>query len=129
MISTFFRGTFVWAAFTIYTGLVFWFAVQPGAKLHPFFGQHDKSLHALEFGVLFLLAVSAFYRSTLRSLRPLWRWAMSYALVVGVATELLQTAIPGRQASWLDLAADFSGAGLMMGILWSCRDRLPPETF
>lgn len=72
----------------------------------------DKLIHGALFAVCGALVVKGW-------LEPLGRWQWMYLFLVcyGVATELLQSFIPGRGASIGDLVADCIGAGL--GVTWA----------
>ena len=119
----------VWPFFISYTFLVFFLAVQPGRNISPFFSQHDKLLHALEYAFLFGAATAAFYRSFIGRRFAAAHAAMVYCLAIATATELLQLAVPTREASFLDFVADASGAGAAMGVLWCWKHKLPGGLF
>jgi VanZ family protein len=70
----------------------------------------DKVYHVLEYaGLGFLLARAL--RATLRVREPVWAAMMTIGIggLVGLADELHQRVVPGREASVLDLMADLAG--------------------
>lgn len=89
--------------------LVAWFAFSPSAGIDAF--EHvDKVKHVLAFGCLATVASLGWTATTTNR----GRIALSL-LLYGAFIELVQSAIPGRTASWLDLLAD--GAGIAGGLL------------
>lgn len=67
---------------------------------------NDKLGHTLVYGVNGLLAAAAFPSS------PSLGWALAGLLAMGSGLELLQTALPRREGSWLDAGANAIGLGL-----------------
>lgn len=122
-----FRTLLAWGWLVGYTALVFHLAVRPLPRLPELFGQFDKSLHALEYALLFWAASAAFLRSPLGAGAAYA--ALAYAVFVGALTEILQASVPGRSADAFDCVADFSGAGVALGVLWCWRHRLPAALF
>ena len=71
----------------------------------------DKVLHAMAYGVLGLTWCWALASPA----RPAWRTALlafGVALTWGLSDEYHQSYVPGRFASWGDVAADAGGAAL-----------------
>jgi len=66
----------------------------------------DKVLHVLAFSFVSALSLMAF-----RQKRSILR-ALAVIVLVGIASEAGQLLVPGRQASLLDLLADFVGVAL-----------------
>jgi len=87
----------------------------------------DKIAHAAAFGLLTLLL--------LRYLRSIgfangWRILLGVGLTItamGVLDEWVQSSVPGRTASPMDVLADVAGAGfsVFLCFLWPAK---PPET-
>lgn len=73
----------------------------------------DKLAHLLTFA---LIGGASGMASGTRGWRLL-AWCMSGALAIGVMDELHQTSLPGRSASWADLAADAAGGMLGAALL------------
>lgn len=73
--------------------------------------QHDKIGHFLAYAALAACAWLAFRNRT----------AVALCFAYGALFELIQSMIPGRDASWLDMAANGTGvaAGVTAGILFS----------
>ena len=88
------RALLAWGWLVCYTALVFHLAVRPLPRLPELFGQFDKSLHALEYALLFWAASAAFLRSPLGAGAAYA--ALAYAVFVGALTEILQASVPGR---------------------------------
>ncbi|HHO48258.1 MAG TPA: hypothetical protein ENN06_07370 [Desulfobacteraceae bacterium] len=93
-------------------GIIFLLSHQPGPDVRlPRVPGIDKLLHALAYGVLAGTAVYAFPPETRRR-RTLGVGlaVVIFCLLHGLADEFHQSFIPGRTASWADLAADAAGA-------------------
>jgi VanZ family protein len=73
----------------------------------------DKGLHALSFAFLTILSFVAFRRTTALLA------ALGCVLVVGLASEALQSLVPGRTGSLEDVAANLIGMaiGIVVGLL------------
>ena len=78
----------------------------------PPFPYFDKVAHAGMWAVMSLLGVASV--STRRRLL----WIVGFLCVLGLATESIQTLVPGRSFEWLDLAADCAGALLIAAVAW-----------
>ncbi|MBN2808368.1 MAG: VanZ family protein [Deltaproteobacteria bacterium] len=104
--------------FLLYCLLIFWLSAQSDlTRLSPF-AVPDKIAHLLEyagFGFL-LLRLLSFVKPD----RPIVQhliWVLTAALLYGLSDEIHQYFVPGREFSWMDLAAD--GAGGYLGArLW-----------
>lgn len=103
-------------------------AVFAFSKVDPIlpFVDADKFNHLLAFGSM-AFAASCAQATGSRA----WRSTMLGALGYGGFIELVQSQIPGRQASWADLAADLAGAALGIALVaalrrWWPREALPP---
>jgi VanZ family protein len=89
--------------------VVAWFAFTPSAGTDPFVNA-DKVKHVLAFACLAGAAALGWPGSPSTGLR------IAGALVFyGAFIEVVQSFIPGRDASWLDLAAD--AVGIAAGLL------------
>ena len=98
-----------WGPAVAYALLIFYASSKPG--LNPPFNIWDKLAHAIEFGILAALVWRAIGGSFFAA-ASLPR-AAAYLLccaVYGVLDEIHQAFVPGREASFLDAAADFTGA-------------------
>ena len=89
--------------------VVAWFAFSPAVGTDAF--EHlDKLKHVLAFGCLATVASLGWTATTTA------RCGIALSLLLyGAFIELVQSAIPSRTASWLDLLAD--GAGIAGGLL------------
>lgn len=108
------------------------YLVVQGALLTPeeipawFIHLNDKVVHGIEYALLFLAAVNAFYRAV-------WTWihahvarnGLIYCAVLGAVTECLQFLVPGRGVAFTDWLADVSGACLGM-LVWKIVQRIRP---
>ncbi len=76
------------------------------------FPHSDKLIHAIEFGVLGMLAVRALGKGTAWSLTPKEAivGAVMFCLAFGALDEVHQSYVPGRYSEFLDLFADVGGA-------------------
>ena len=79
-----------------------------------------SSLHLLAFGWTLL----CWFWALPREWRPrsVLIAACSITIALGVLTEVLQTYTLDRHASWLDLAANISGAVAAAWLIWTRRD-------
>lgn len=118
-----------WVLCSGYTGLIIWLAVQPPGRIPPWVARFDKLFHALQYAVLFLVALPAFYSSFVRRFCSAAFASFLYVALIGLLTEFLQSYTGARDASVGDLAADLVGAGTAMGFLWFYRQCLPEGVF
>jgi VanZ family protein len=81
----------------------------------------DKADHVIAFVVLALLAVAAFPQ-----LSP-GRQLVPALLGYGASLELIQSLLPTRSGSLLDLAADAVGVALGLGLIALLQPRLAPK--
>jgi VanZ family protein len=96
--------------------VVAWFAFTPSTATE-LFDQADKVKHVLAFGCLAGTAALGWPAGRPSGLR------IACALVLyGAFIEVVQSFIPGRDASWLDLAAD--AVGIAAGLLAAQAARL-----
>lgn len=114
-----------WLPVLVYATVVLVVGAQP--NLHPpvDFKDSDKVYHLLEYGVLGFLLARAL-RATFRIRYALIAAVMAVGLggLVGLADELHQRVVPGRQSSMLDLTADLVGIALAQVLfLLTHRDR------
>jgi VanZ family protein len=116
-----------WLPVVGYVALILTLSAQSRLRSPLGFQNGDKLLHLLEYAVLGVLLVRALARTW-----PGWSLqrtscvALVAGLVVGAGDELLQSVIPGRDATVLDWYAD--GFGLVVAQLaWLAftRDRVP----
>lgn len=96
--------------------VVAWFAFTPSTA-NELFDQADKVQHVLAFGCLAGAAALGWPAGRSTSLR-----VACALLFYGAFIEVVQSVIPGRDASWLDLAAD--AAGIATGLLAAQAARL-----
>jgi VanZ family protein len=101
-----------------YAALIFWLSHQssPVPWLPSAWWTWDKLLHAVEYAGLAALLVLGLTHVGTMGLRRAARLAILLAAAYGASDELHQAFVPGRDASWLDWAADSAGA-LVGGIL------------
>lgn len=102
-----------WLPPLLYVTIIFVASAQPNLHAPLGFRFGDKLLHVAEYLVFGLLLARAL-RAQLRVRRPLLAAAMALGLVllIGAADESLQSFIPGRECSALDLAADVVGGAI-----------------
>lgn len=104
-----------WLPVLLYVALIFWVSSLPGIRLPGGGSGLDKFAHAAEYGVLCFLLVRALKESGLvASLGVASAVALVIGLCVGLADELFQSMIPGRESDPADYAAD--AAGLILAI-------------
>jgi VanZ family protein len=81
----------------------------------------DKADHVIAFAVLTLLAVAAFPQFS-----P-GRWLVPALLGYGASLELIQSLLPTRSGSLLDLIADAVGVALGLALIALLQPRLAPK--
>ena len=82
-----------------------------------------KTTHAVEYGVLALLALHALHRSIRLSLRGNAVLALAIVTAVGIADEANQARLVTRTGSPWDVALDLAGAVLALAVLFAWRRR------
>jgi VanZ family protein len=102
--------------------VVAWFAFAPADGRDTGLEGMDKIEHLLAFGALGLTALCALPAGA-------WAGAASAAALLGYGgfIELVQRHIPGRTASWADLAADAVGVALGLWLAAALRRAWPPK--
>lgn len=100
-------------------GTIFYLSHQPGESLYlPALPGIDKLAHLLVYGGLAAATLFAFsQRWKTGRARLTVLLTTIFCLLYGIGDEFHQTFIPGRFPSYLDIAADCGGAGLV-GFLW-----------
>lgn len=94
------------------------FAFRPGPGPAPVFTAADKVQHLLAFGCMAFAGRLGFARQA----------ALAAALLAyGGFIELVQTQVPGRDASWDDLVADALGIAAGLALVAWLRRRTPPR--
>ena len=96
-------------AFVMLSALITYVACRPADAFHPTLGW-DKLNHAAAFLTMAFSGHFAFRERPRATF-----WVVFSLLALGIAIELLQTYIPGRQGEVEDLFAD--AVGLFMGLL------------
>ena len=106
-----------WSPMIAYCGGIFALSSSTGPSVSrwfpPFeFDHADKVVHAIEFGLLGLLATRALGKGTPWNLRPLETVvaAVLFCLAFGALDEVHQSYVPGRYSEFADLFADVAGA-------------------
>ena len=98
-------------------GMIFYLSHQPGdAVVLPSIPGIDKLTHAVAYGSLagaFLYGLHPLIRPTNRSLFAVL--VVLFCIIYGMGDEYHQSYIPGRFASFGDLAADAAGA---LAVVW-----------
>ena len=98
-----------WIGFCI---LIFWLSSAPSPLDNvQLFPHEDKVMHFLAYGVMAALTIRSMAAERLSwSPRTLALFAVLFTTAYGLSDEIHQSFVPGRDASVLDLAADFAGA-------------------
>jgi len=99
-----------------YAGLIFWLSHQSNPLPMLSVALSDKLLHGLEYAGLAALLVLGLTHLGTMGMRRAALLAILLAAAYGGSDELHQSFVPNRDASWLDWAADVSGA-VVGGIL------------
>jgi VanZ family protein len=70
----------------------------------------DKALHFLAYGTLAWLTIYVLIKSKIADIKYPYIISVVYILLLGIATESIQSFTPGRDASIDDIIADLIGA-------------------
>jgi len=99
-----------WLPVLAYVTLIAYLSAQPNLKPPIRFENSDKVYHVLEYLVLGVLLARAL-RANLRNREPAYAAivALGLGILIGTGDEYLQSFIPGRESSALDLLADSAG--------------------
>jgi VanZ family protein len=120
-----------WVPVALYAGAIFYLSAQP----HPhenlpsflFEKFSDKSLHAVEYGILALLCCRAFrWAAGPAVARQAVLLAIMTASAYGVTDEMHQAFVPFRESGWEDWLADTIGAAIG-AVTWRFLDRNNPS--
>ena len=104
-----------WLPVLLYIALIFWVSSISSVRLPGGGNGLDKVAHAAEYGLLCFLLVRALRESDLvDSLAVASAVALVIGLCVGLADELFQSIVPGRESDPSDYAAD--AAGLVLAV-------------
>ncbi len=100
-------------------GTIFFLSHQPGTELElPPIPALDKVAHAVMYALLAAAAIYAVPQENRRTRPKQTCWlVILFCLFYGMSDEFHQTFIPGREASFGDIAADLTGAALLV-FLW-----------
>ena len=118
------RAMWYWLPVVIYAGLIFFLSSlshpeQLAPSLFEMLG--DKTLHAIEYGILAVLCYRAFrHAAGSRAARYALGFAIMAASLYGVTDEVHQAFVFSRESSGWDVLADSVGATLgSFGWRWS----------
>lgn len=104
------RAAWAWGPVIVCMATIFLASAQPTMPLEGRTGLSDKSIHALAYFVLTLLAYRAAVIAPLRrSIGPRWE-AFLVSVLYGAWDEVHQYFVPGRNTELLDWLADAAGA-------------------
>lgn len=99
-----------WVPVILYAALIFAFSAMPGKNLPQLFPHADTLFHFLEyigFSLLIIRAIKAYQPEKSIAARTLIVFLIGF--IYAVSDELHQIYVPGRTASFLDLASDSLG--------------------
>ena len=86
-----------------------------------------KTLHILEYGLLYLLSYRAIKNTTKA---PSWQqryWAFLIAVFYGMSDEIHQVFVPTREGAGRDVFIDTIGITLALLIIWKLLPKAPPK--
>jgi VanZ family protein len=105
-----------WMPVAVYAGLIFYSSSQsrpspPALWLLVHLG--DKTIHAIEYGILGILCYRAFYYAAgTAASRMAWLLAIAASVGYGITDEIHQVFVPARDPNGWDLLADGIGAAV-----------------
>lgn len=108
----------LWAPALLWAGLLFYMSSRALPEAPP---GSDKIAHFCAYALLSALLLRALHRGAGPVRAPLALTAVALATLYGVSDELHQSFVPGRDASVLDVCADFAGAATAAVVLWGAR--------
>jgi VanZ family protein len=116
-----------WLPLLAWMGVIFYFSSRQRVSVSPEYFLNFlffKTLHVLEYAMMFFLSYRAFGTTT-RSDPRLWRYALAYMFVIlyAVSDEIHQTFVPTREGRLRDVIIDALGAI----IAWLTIERLLPK--
>ena len=104
-----------WLPVVLYVALIFGLSSQPRLQPVLHFRNGDKVMHLLEYAGLGLLTARAFRRTAARGDHGRAALAtLSFGILVAVCDEVLQSFVPGRDATAFDVVADIIGLSFAM---------------
>ena len=105
-----------WCALVFYSFLILYLSFQPGEEIPSWVNVWDKLLHFIEYAALCLMtAMVLVYSIPHANRKSILAAAILYSAAMGVLTECIQAAVPGRVFSIGDLLANASGI-LLVGL-------------
>lgn len=110
---------FYWLLVALYMGVIFFVSAQAPVDGLDVLGETglDKVVHAVEFGILAFLMLSALSASGIRKLPVLFIIAGLASTLYAVSDEIHQLHVPGRTSTIGDVIADVVGITIVI-ILW-----------
>ena len=100
-----------WLAVGIYAGFIFYISSLPAKDIPGLFPCQDIVFHFLEYAVFAWLIIRAVTTSwPQKGRREKLLLVMFLAFLYALSDEFHQSFVPGRTASWLDVAVDATGS-------------------
>ena len=115
------RGSvyFRWLVVFGFAALIYYCSSRPAWEvIPPLFPHFDKVLHFISYGIFAMLIFRALWADDTRPASTgVLLLGVSLAMIYGVSDEFHQAFVPGREFSWLDMAANGAGAAVAAA-LW-----------
>jgi VanZ family protein len=104
----------------LYCLFIYWLSNQPSLPVPQVFSSQDKILHAGAYFIMGILASRSFkYLFNKPSILALF--SITFCSLYGISDEWHQSFVEGRFSDFADWAADTSGAGLAIFIMYKLR--------
>ena len=123
-LAKFWLPVFVWLV------VIFGFSTQPTPEVSKIDWRDfilKKTIHLVEFGILFILFYRAFKNTSKLSLFQIAFWALILTILYSTTDEFHQTFIHGRTGTLRDIVIDSSGAGLAWFGIWKYLPKAPAK--
>lgn len=105
-----------WLPVLIYCYIIFNFSSRESIRLIPSVSHIDKVLHMVAYGVLGILLVRAFQKTSTYNRKRIALLAIIFATIYGISDEIHQSFVVSRTADIYDVIFDFLGAAIAVQI-------------
>ncbi len=105
-----------WLPVLIYCYIIFNFSSRESIRLIPSVSHIDKVLHMVAYGVLGILLVRAFQKTSTYNRKRIALLAIIFATIYGISDEIHQSFVVSRTADIYDVIFDFLGAAIAVQV-------------
>ncbi|MFV1952054.1 MAG: VanZ family protein [Nitrospinota bacterium] len=105
-----------WLPVLIYCYIIFNFSSRESIRLIPSVSHIDKVLHMIAYGVLGILLVRAFQKTSTYNRKRIALLAIIFAAIYGISDEIHQSFVVSRTADIYDVIFDTLGAAIAVQV-------------